>query len=555
MKASEIHKEYKNKKLRMAIMCGNDFEKWEAECVKAVLSLPFVEPVLLIKDVRQDLPNKGFQKIKNYPYKNFLWRFYKRFFMKAQAAQTVAMPNELKNIPCLDCITKIKGKHSEYFSDADIEKIKSHNPDFIIRFRFNIIRGEILNVAPIGVWSYHHSDELVYKGGPAAFWEIYNNKDVTGAILQKLTNDLDNGIVLKKGFLKTIKRSYSANFDSILSNSTEWVKQVCVDIHNGVADYFDHTPVKSNAPINKYPSNFRMVIFFLKMFAHKLHFHYTEFFKPEKWNVGIVKQTIQNISQQGIKKIDWTKELSGTEYKADPFGYLLNGEKHIVYERYNYKEQKAIIATDNNLVLSENHHLSYPFIVEHTNEIYMIPESYQKNVVMLYKLDKANNKWCFIKNLIENIPAVDNTLVFHENKYWLFCTMQNDEPDAKLFIYFSDTLDGNYKAHANNPVKCNVSSSRPAGTPFYLNNALYRPAQDCSETYGGKIILNKITKLNEFEFSEEKTGEVLPPANSIYKHGLHTISTFGDETLIDAKYYSFNFTHFLNVVKKKLFKN
>ena len=73
----------------------------------------------------------------------------------------------------------------------NIEEIKKYNLDFILKLSRGIIKGEILNTAEYGIWSFHHDDEMKYRGRPACFWEIYNNDPVTGAILQKLSNKLD----------------------------------------------------------------------------------------------------------------------------------------------------------------------------------------------------------------------------------------------------------------------------------------------------------------------------------------------------------------------------
>lgn len=66
----------------------------------------------------------------------------------------------------------MKGKYAQYFSAKDLTLIKTHKPDVILRFAYNIIKGEILTLAKHGVWSFHHADEQVIKGGPAGFWEL-----------------------------------------------------------------------------------------------------------------------------------------------------------------------------------------------------------------------------------------------------------------------------------------------------------------------------------------------------------------------------------------------
>jgi len=85
-----------------------------------------------------------------------------------------------------------------YFNAEDVATINKKDLDFILRFGFNIIRGEILNAARYGVWSFHHDDERKYRGSPPGFWELYYRDPVTGSILQRLTDRLDGGIVLKR---------------------------------------------------------------------------------------------------------------------------------------------------------------------------------------------------------------------------------------------------------------------------------------------------------------------------------------------------------------------
>jgi hypothetical protein len=89
------------------------------------------------------------------------------------------------------------------FPDEAISRIRSMNLDVLLRFGFNILRGEILTAARYGVWSYHHGDNEFYRGGPPCFWEVVEGNPVTGALLQVLTEELDAGRVLYKGIFAT----------------------------------------------------------------------------------------------------------------------------------------------------------------------------------------------------------------------------------------------------------------------------------------------------------------------------------------------------------------
>lgn len=547
-------------KLRMAIMCsGYAFEAWQAQCIRQALELGFVEPVLLIRDARNYSPPSLIEKIKRYPYRSFLYRFHKRFFLKARSMQVVDLEKELAHIPVLDCIPVIKGKFSEHFSSSDIAKIRSYQPDLILRFGFNIVRGEVLECVPYGVWSYHHSDEQKYRGGPAGWWEIWKNDNVTGAILQRLNNKLDAGIILKKGWFRTIKRSYAANVDQLFFDSSEWVKQVCIDIRNGNAGYFHAAPVTTSAPVYKYPGNWQFIAGTFKQLGHKLAFHWEELFCAEQWNVAMVRQPIEEVALKGIAaEVNWLPPYTGEGYHADPFGYD-DGEKRVLlFECYDYKTRRAAIVPDGiehvGPAIKEPYHLSYPFTIQYNGDIYCIPETFENRTVNLYKLDRETNRWEFQRYLLENTDAVDSTIVFHNGKWWLFCTLQEQGANQKLFVYYSDNFEGPYAPHLNNPVKTDVRSARPAGTPFVSNGKLYRPSQDCAPTYGARVVINEVVKLDERSFEEKEINSISPLSHSKFNKGLHTISALGNVTLIDGKRYMFSRANFRNALRRKLKK-
>ena len=91
--------------------------------------------------------------------------------------------------------------------EEDILKIKHYNLDVLIRFGFKILRGDILKAAKYGIWSYHHGDNDLNRGGPAGFWEVIEHWDITGSTLQILSEDLDGGKILYKSFSMTDRRS------------------------------------------------------------------------------------------------------------------------------------------------------------------------------------------------------------------------------------------------------------------------------------------------------------------------------------------------------------
>ncbi len=550
------------KKLCFGLICNStQLERWQAETVKLLRENGIELKIIILNDNKPTRISPA-KKVLTYPYKNLLFRIYNRYILKPSSKKPVDISEQIAGIERLKCKTNQKG-YTDRFSENDIKKIKSHKPDFILRFGFNIIRGKILNSAKFGVWSFHHDDENKYRGGPPGFWEIYKKDHTNGVILQKLTDKLDAGIILKKGYYKTINHSYLANIDQIYFESKKFPLQVCKDLMNGIDNKI---PSHTKAPIFYVPGNFKMIIFLLKLLKNKIKFHLTELFLIEDWNTAIIDQSLENILKNNSLnndklKIRWLPKPKNRIFSADPFIFTdKNGNSNILYENYDYRERKGKISStiinDENktsVAIEENFHLAFPFILNHNNNIYCIPESFESNQVRLYKLDEATGNFQFIKPLIENTAVVDPILFKHENLWWLFFT-RKDLPGVNLYAYFSKEFDGNFEEHKNNPIKIDIKSSRPAGAPFYFNGKLCRPVQDCAKTYGDKIHINKIEKLSPQEFSEKTIETLTPIENSKFYKGIHTINSNGKYTVIDGKRFIFIGENFVFQLKRKIHK-
>jgi hypothetical protein len=89
------------------------------------------------------------------------------------------------------------------YSDADLEAIRSHDLDVLIRGGSGILRGGILTVCRFGIVSFHHANNKLNRGSPPGFWEVYHREPSTGFVIQKLSEELDGGDVLSRGAIAT----------------------------------------------------------------------------------------------------------------------------------------------------------------------------------------------------------------------------------------------------------------------------------------------------------------------------------------------------------------
>ena len=538
-------------RLNFGIMCdGSDFDDWQAECITELRAVDGVNLELLIIDesgspssggisgkVSTLLDYKDRTSIKDAINKAAWWA-YRQPFDDPPCKSRVDLSDELESIDRMSCDVEVNG-FSQYFYEDDIEKIRDYDLDFILRMGFGIIRGEILEIPEYGVWSYHHNDERKYRGGPACFWEIYNEDPVTGAILQRLTDRLDGGIILERGTFPT-KRTYNDNLNNVYYGTTEWPTQVAIDILNGTANYVDQPPTSSNAPIYRSPSPLQILSYNLKKWYS---LGSTVLSGISHWNIGVIQDSIERATEESFSpEIEWYAYPKQDGFLADPFPIIIDGTTYIFVEDFSYPEWKGKISyieypdgfRNENLRTAheESEHMSYPYLFKHNNAVYATPEIYESNEVRLYRVHSPSD-WEFKTALIEDTEGVDPTIIKHEGKWWMFYT-ERAYSNTKLYIQFAEDLTGKWKPHKKNPIKTDVSSSRPGGTPFIQESELYRPAQNSVGGYGSGIVINRVNKLTSEQYAEEKVSEIRPSKEGPYT-GMHTLSSHGEITLIDSK--------------------
>ena len=532
--------------LRFGVMCaGDSLRVFQTDVIRNLLESGVAQPVVFIVDGRKPQPESPKARLlRRLTKPNLLWRLYSGL-SRAAAMQVVALPRDLAGLPQIVCAPELRGRFSEYFSDDEVAQISRYNLDFILRFGFGIIRGDVLNAARYGVWSFHHDDESRYRGGPPAFWEIFEGNPITGAVLQRLTERLDAGKILRRGYLRTVNYSYSRNLNHILSESAHWPASVAREVAEG-GDIDEAPSSATTARVYTLPSNLAMLRYFARL-ARNIVWRIFERLRREEWNVGIARVSPSEVASGGIlKKIQWYPPFKGG-WLADPMAYSVNGTVRVLCERMRLETDKAYIcATEYDgkrwsavrPAIDTGCHASYPYMFEYQGQRYCVPETYEANEVRLYRCIEFPEKWELAGTLLKGISAVDTTLFEYEGRWWLFCT-RAEASGTRLHAFYADTPFGPWRPHMRNPVKVDIRSSRPAGAPFCVNGTFYRPAQDCSRTYGGRIAINRIEDLTPARFAEATVAHVEPNRRSRFGRALHTLSFAGDYCVVDGKRWAF----------------
>lgn len=269
--------------------------------------------------------------------------------------------------------------------------------------------------------------------------------------------------------------------------------------------------------------------------------------RAEIWNIGIVDAPIAAFLAPGARPpVRWLSEGPRATYVADPFPFEVNGAAVILAEGFDERVGKGYIAALDpegrqapRTVITSPYHMSYPYPIHHNGRTYCIPETGTARAVRLYEAVAFPHAWEHRADLIAGFAALDATVFTYEGRWWLLCSEQDGTRGETLHAWHAPDLLGPWTPHAANPVKRDVGSARPAGTPFVHDGQLYRPSQDSTSTYGGAVKINRVIALTPTTFAEEAVVTVAPYADSPYPDGLHTLSAWGERTLIDAKRWAF----------------
>jgi len=538
-------------KLRFAVLCdANELPAAHANCIKELLAIPDIELTLLIINSASSSPGNDRSKSHSiFRFTNLFWMLYMRLCNLGEIARCRQsdMAALFKPIPRLDCRRILDDQCCEQFHHDDVATIRGYGLDFILSLGFGFVCGDILEAAKYGVWSFHYGDETKSIGGPPAFWEIYHDETVTAGSLQRLTHHFEGSVVLQKGFIATKKYSPRQNLEAIMWATSYMPARVCRDLLRERAQYLNALPPDTKVSAFKNPGNIELLSFLFKAVASWLKHQVESILFLEDWNVGIVREPIHSFLDPNFcPHVEWLAYQRHDSFLADPFLLQIGAKLKLLAEEFDWHSNRGHIVeadiTDAGQsapcfrkALDEGVHMSYPYLFEYGGRWYCTPETSQKRGVFLYVYDTEKQVLTPVSILIPDFAAVDPTLFQYQQRWWLFCTNLDDEVLSKLFVWHAPRLEGPWEPHPGNPVKLDVRSSRPAGRPFFFQDRLYRPAQDCSATYGGAITINQVTSLTADEFSEEPAVHIGPVAESIYRRGIHTAAYQGSVTVVDGK--------------------
>ena len=546
--------------VQFGVLCdGRQLQLWQRSCLAELQALPGAVPrVLLIRQPasagRAAGPAGLFQ--------------YLGQVAPGSPASIAELPESFASLPVVELQEEPGAADVVQITPSVRTSIQALGLNFILSFSAASVH-PLHALACNGVWTFEFGDWQHFRGSPPGFWEVYRNAKLTSAMLCRVTEDRDAVIPLRRGNLSTRQFSYARNRDQLLTRFTHWPAQVCRDILSGEIQYLHAEPVRGRQTINTVPCNKGVLRFVIRMAWYLVSRGMRPWIEHDHWNIGIVEQPIEDFidPRRERKPVKWLPTPAPGEFVADPFGLVRDGQLTVFCEYLNYGgDAVGTIAAIQPFGAATRVpvqigpvpavHLSYPAVFEHAGRLLCIPETQGAREVALYGLERFPDRWVKLATLIANATVVDATLFRHGELWWLAGASDpgGAQLGADLHLWYATDITGPWTAHPSNPVKTDVCSARPAGTPFVSAGVLYRPAQDSSLTYGSRVVINRVVTLTTTTFREEPAAFVAPDPNGPYPDGLHTLSAVGGMTLIDGKRLAFASAEFRRVIRRMVLR-
>jgi hypothetical protein len=411
--------------------------------------------------------------------------------------------------------------------------------DFVLGLGNVVVPRGLAEAARLGVWRFEH--ELVPARLPF-FHEVCAENDVTRAALLRIDPDGGQPETIVEGVFRTDPRSYLGGRDRILDAIASWPARAC----KRLAETPVELPPATSTERDGHEVGFAR--FAAGVARRRLAVAWERLFRHPQWNVGVLDRGIETLLEPDAytgEDVDWFPLHGRREFLADPFAVERDARLVVLCESFDYRSSRGRISTLEHaggaftdgqrdaLVLPG--HSSYPYLLDLPEGLHCVPETADAGEVALYRMGEDAGDWVKIAVLLPGVAGVDPTVFRHHARWWLMCTRKGPQEDTELWAWHAPAVTGPWTPHALNPIKTDVRGARPAGPPFVHEGVLLRPAQDCSRTYGGRVVVQRVDELTPTSFAEEQIAVIEASPRSRYPIGPHTLTPIGGRVLVDGR--------------------
>jgi hypothetical protein len=409
---------------------------------------------------------------------------------------------------------------------------------------------QVFSLARYGVWLFLDQEHLFGGRVPIGFWEVLHQRPILMQCLQAYIASSPKPMTLHRYYGPTNPRSIRLSRNNLLWKSASCVSRKLDELHrvHSLGALMHVQDNGSSSEGGEAPSNLTLVRPIAKRVSTFLRNRVAERRYVNQWIIGYrFAAPSEALDVLDHNFAQYRLLIPPTDrYWADPFPVQHEGRYFLFFEEVLYSEAKGHLcvaeinddglAEQPRVLLKREYHMSYPFIFSWRQEWYLIPETQAANRIDVYKFDSFPYKASYCGTIMDNVNAVDATLLEADGRWWMFVAMA---PEGtwnvdELFLFHAESPFGPWLPHRKNPIKSDVRSARPAGGILARKGKYYRPAQDCSYRYGYAVRFQEIELLSEADYLEREVGAVLPGWSPEIL-ATHTVNAAGGLNVIDVQ--------------------
>lgn len=431
-----------------------------------------------------------------------------------------------------------------------IATIKEERLDIVFALTLPTPIEEFSQLSKYGLWFFWHDfGQTPHSDGSAVgFWEVIRRRPCMRSSLMVSRGSKLGTLVAYDTCSAVHVSSHSQTRNEHLWKICQFPSRVAKQLTTSGAEFLDNCPrppdgqrpivVKRHGRLSNVSIAAALISYVTLEILEKLR---RRLFR-DRW-ILLLGFSRDSIDPQRMKPV----QPPADRFWADPDIIHRDGRTYVFFEDASLVTGKghisvAELSEEGQLsspieVLSRPYHLSYPYVFEWEDEVYLVPESAENHAVELYRFTDFPREVEFVHHLMEDIDAYDSTIFSHNGLWWLFANVKQHPAAStwdELCIFYSDSpISRRWRAHPLNPVISDVRRARPAGHVYSDDGNLYRPSQDSSYRYGYGFNINRIVKLTTDSYSEELVKTVHPHWNRRLL-ATHTINRCGAFVASDA---------------------
>ena len=445
--------------------------------------------------------------------------------------------------------------HKKYLQLRDGRELAERVRDLDVAFAVGAFDdGRLDGLARFGVWRFYFGSPGEASAGQealAGFAEVAGNAALSGSGLQVRLAAGAAPRLAYQSWSRTYPFSVARNRAQLLSKTAAFVERALRELQRSGYGWLEQCKVSAAAARSAPRHGNADIVRSLGGIAGRLAMRGVEkALHVDQWFLAYRFQESRFGDARAVPPdlAGFTRLMPPKDrYWADPFVVAKNGRYFVFFEELPFETGQAHIAmveidpasgaaSPPVTVLRRPYHLSYPFVLEHEGQLYMIPESARNGTVELYRCIDFPARWKLERVLLDGVRCVDATFYKAPDRWWMFANVAAPGSrmfDDELHLFHAERLGGEWTPHRQNPVRSDARCARPAGQLYWRNGALHRPAQICVPLYGAGLSINRVLRLTPTQYAERQVERILPSrADGLL--GVHTVNRAGDLTVVDA---------------------